>query len=273
VSPGPRRYPARAFHWYSPFMNLRLEYLPTTDSLLSRLDPRWKLAGLLLTIFVIAVLTTIQTTVLALGGAMLLAALSRLPLGWYLARIAALAGVLSIFVVLLPFMLHRGEPEWTLGPVTFSWYGLRVALLLCLKALAIVTLTLVLLATAPLNANLKAAYALRVPRLLVQVALLTYRYVFVIFAELGRLRVALRVRGYRNRATRHSYRTVGHVSGALLVRGLERAERVSHAMRCRGFDGQFRSLDAFRTTSSDLVFFLVLLLGSGALFFWDVYKG
>src|SRR5581483_1767685 len=148
-------------------------------------------------------------------------------------------------------LVRDSGPTWTLGPLTFSWYGLRAALLLCLKAVAIVTLTLVLLATAPLAATLKAAHTLRVPGPLIQVAMLTYRYIFVLFAELSRLRIALRVRGYRNRATRHSYRTVGHVTGILLVRGVERAERVSQAMRCRGFDGLFRSLTVFHTSAAD----------------------
>ena len=77
---------------------------------------------------------------------------------------------------------------------------------------------LVVLATAPPDATLKAAHALRVPGLIIQLALLTYRYLFLLADELGRLRTALRVRGYRNRMNRHSYRTVGHVAGTLLVR-------------------------------------------------------
>ena len=68
--------------------------------------------------------------------------------------------------------------------------------------------------------------------------------------------MALRVRGYRNRANLHSYRTIGAVTGALLVRGWERGERVGHAMRCRGFDGRFRSLSEFRTTAADVLMFL-----------------
>jgi cobalt/nickel transport system permease protein len=98
---------------------------------------------------------------------------------------------------------------------------------------------------------------------------LTYRYVFVLAEELRRLRIALRVRGYRNRPTRHSYRTMGHVAGTLLVRGYERAERVGQAMRCRGFDGRFRSLTAFHTTPADVLFFAVVLGGAGALVGWD----
>src|SRR5262249_2649742 len=156
--------------------------------------------------------------------------------GWYLSRMGALALFFVGLALLLPFVLHDGGPSWSLGPVEMSWYGLYVAVCLCLKALAIVSIVLVVLTTAPLSATLKAAHALYVPGLLVQMVMLTHRYIFVLGAELSRLRIALRVRGYRNRVSRHSYHTIGHVAGTLLVRGYERSERVAQAMRCRGFD-------------------------------------
>src|SRR5262249_10391141 len=114
--------------------------------------------------------------------------------------------------------------------------------------------------------------ALHVPGLLVQLAMLTYRYVFVLAAELARLRVALRVRGFRNRVTRHSYRTVGHVAGTLLLRGSERAERVGQAMRCRGFDGRFRTLTTFRTTGADVALFALIVLCAAGLLAWDWFQ-
>ena len=147
---------------------------------------------------------------------------------------------------------------------------MRSALLVFCKGMTVVALMLVLLATAPLDATLKAAHALYVPGVLVQLAVLTYRYLFVLAGELGRLRLALRVRGYRNRATRHSYRTVGHVAGTLLVRSYERAERVGQAMRCRGFDGRFRTLTEFRTTPRDLLAFVLVTACAIGLVAWDL---
>ena len=70
---------------------------------------------------------------------------------------------------------------------------------------------------------------------------------------------ALRVRGFRNRPDLHSYRTIGQVAGTLLVRSHERSERLAQAMRCRGFDGRFRSLHAFRTTVADVLAFALVV--------------
>jgi cobalt/nickel transport system permease protein len=252
-------------------MTLKLDHLPHPNSLLGRLDPRWKLAALLPATLALAFLHTLPAAAVALVGALLLVALGRLPLHWYLARLSVLSLFLLLVVALLPFLVP-GESSWEWGPLRLSWAGLRLALLLCLKAVALVTLMLVWLTTAPLTATLKAAHALRVPGVLVQLVLLTYRYLFVLSAEWHRLRIALRVRGYRNRANRHSYRTVGHVAGTLLVRGAERAERVAQAMRCRGFDGRFRALTEFRTNWSDVVFFVAVIATAGALVIWDLLQ-
>ena len=250
-------------------MTLALDHLPQPDSPLRHLDPRWRLASLMLATLATALVHTLSAAVLAMAGSLLLAALGRLPIRWYLSRLGALTLFLAIFVVLLPFMVHDGGPRLELGRLQISWYGLRVATFLCLKAIALATLAFIVLTTAPLGATLAAAQALHVPGLLVQLVMLTHRYIFVLATELSRLRVALRVRGFRNRASRHSYRTAGHVAGILLIRGYERAERVGQAMRCRGFDGRFRALAEYRTAPADCVFFVILASSAATLLLID----
>jgi cobalt/nickel transport system permease protein len=239
-------------------MTLAFAQLPSPDSPLRCLDPRWKLATLTLAVVGVALLRTLPALLAALAGALALAAAGRLPLRWFLARMGLLALFLAPFVLALPFL--ASDP----------WAGAALGLRIAVKAFTLVTLVLVLLTSAPLPDTLKAAHALRVPGLLVQLFALTYRYLFLLAGELARLRVALRVRGYRNRPTRHGYRTVAHVAGTLLVRGHERGERVSQAMRARGFDGCYRSLAGFRTRPADVGFFLLLAGAAAALFLFDL---
>lgn len=250
-------------------MTLAFSAPPQSFSWLSRLDPRWKLAALLFAAAVAASLHTLPVAGLAWTASLLLAWLARLPRRWFLERLAAIAVFLALFTLPLPWLLPDEGAAWMCGPLRLSWHGVEVALLLAAKAMTLVTLLLIAQATAPLETTLKAAHALYIPGLLVQLALLTYRYVFVLADELRRLRIALRVRGYRNRVGRHSYRTAGHLAGTLLVRGYERAERVGQAMRCRGFDGQFRSLTAFVTRPADVLMFLLITAAAAALAVWD----
>jgi cobalt/nickel transport system permease protein len=243
---------------------------PCPDSLLARRDPRWKLAGLLLAVLAVSLMRTLPAAVLALVLALVLAWLARLPRGWYLDQLANLAWLLGLFVLPLPLLVRGEGPMLQVGVVSLSLAGLVLGLVIAAKAVAVLTLVAVLLASAPLDATLKAARALGIPGLLVHLALLSYRYVFTLADELARLRIALRVRGFRNRARWHSYRTAGAVTGTLLVRGHERAERVAHAMRCRGFDGTFRSLTEFGTRIGDVLFFAVVFLAAGVVLGLDV---
>jgi cobalt/nickel transport system permease protein len=235
---------------------------PRTASPLSRLDPRWKLAALILAGLVAATVHTPRGAAAALVGALVLAFLGRLPWRWCAMRLAPVLLFVAVFAAPLIFFPGNTALVWKFGPTMVSVPGAETALILLCKAAAIVLLALVVLATAPLDATLKAAHALHVPGLLVQLTLLSYRYLFVLAKEFGRMRIALRVRGYRNRMNLHSYRTIGVVTGALLVRGWERGERVGHAMRCRGFDGRFRSLSAFRTAGADVLMFFVVTVGA-----------
>jgi cobalt/nickel transport system permease protein len=166
----------------------------------------------------------------------------------------------GVVAVLLAFFL-----VWTPG-------GLLSALAVLGKGLAVVSLMLIPLATALPEVNLKAAYALCVPGFLVQLFGMTYRYAHLMADELGRLRQALRLRGFRNRPNLHGYRTVGHVAGTLLVRGHERAERVGQAMRCRGFDGRYRVLATFRTRPRDVAFCVGVLALYSLLWMADLAR-
>jgi cobalt/nickel transport system permease protein len=251
-------------------MTLVLDPLPCHPSPLRSLDPRWKLAALLLAAVAVVFLVTWPAALTALGAAQGLVLAGRLPLRWYLSRLGGVALVLGLFAAPLPFLLHEASPAVVWGPVQFSWHGVVIGVVLLARGLTVATLMLVLLGTAPLDATLKAAHSLRVPGFFVQLTLFTYRFLALVADELARVRVALRVRGYRNRPTRHSYRTIGHVAGTLLVRSYERGDRVAQAMRCRGFDGRFRSLTEMRTTVVDVLFFFLVIASAAGLLTWDL---
>ncbi len=250
-------------------MAFGIDPLPCPDSAFRRFDPRWKLAGLVILIAAVAALHHGLALLLACGLALGMAALARLPWSWLLARLSPVGLVLALFLGPLPFLLRGPGAEWPLGPLTVSEHGLRLALSIALKAVSLVLLVLVLLASAPLQDTLKAANALHVPGRAVQLLVLTYRYAHVLAEELDRLRTAVRVRGFRGGPNRHTYRTIGHVAGALLVRGYDRADRIAQAMRCRGFDGRYRSLTTFATRACDVLGFLALAAAAAVLLAWD----
>jgi cobalt/nickel transport system permease protein len=226
-----------------------LDYV-SRDSPLHRLDARWRLVGIVTACAALVFLKSVVAAAIGLLGALAALAAARLPLAWIGQRLGGLALFLMLFVVVLP--LTMPGDAFDLGLFRLSLPGLHLAGLICLKALSISALVLLLFATAPVGVTLRAAHRLWVPDLLVQLLMLTYLHAYLLADELGKVRIALRLRRFRNRMNRHAYRTLGNVAGTLLVRSYERAERVGQAMKARGFSGRFRTLHRFHTSPADV---------------------
>ncbi len=248
-------------------MTLAFRYRPVPPSPLARWDARWKLAAALVAVCGEASLNHLAPAAVALAFGLFLLVLARLPRAWTLARLTIFATAALPFLLVLPFTL--GGDSWDMGIVHVSKHGLVAGLAVLCRGLTIGCIALMLLGTAPLHHTLAAAHKLKLPGLLVQLTLLTYRYAFLLAEEFRRLRIAMWTRGYRVRANRHGYRALGHATGALLVRGADRADNVAAAMRTRGFDGIFHSLAHFRTTWTDVLAFFAVLAATIALVIWD----
>ncbi len=248
-------------------MTLAFRHRPVPPSPLARWDARWKLAAVLLAVCGVAALDHLAPAAVALALGLVLLVGARLPGAWVRGRLALFALAALPFLLVLPFTLDGDG--WDIGPVRVSERGLVAGLAVFCRGLAIGCFALILIGTAPLHHTLAAAHKLKVPGLLVQLTLLAYRYTFLLADEMKRVRIAMRTRGFRVRASRHGYRALGHATGALLVRGSDRAEGVAAAMRTRGFDGTFHTLATFRTTPADIISFAALGAAIAALVLWD----
>ena len=235
-------------------MTLALRPTAVPESPVARWDARWKLAALLVASAGVATLRSPTLAAVALLAAIALAAVSRLPARAIAARLGLVGLAVLPVLVVVPLTLDNGT---------------SAALGVAGRALAIGVFALVLARTAPPDRTFAAAHALRVPAALVQVAQLAHRYAFLFAAEGRRVRIALATRGFRMRTNAQTYRTLGHAVGGLLVRGGDRAERVAASMRCRGFDGTFRTATPFRTATADVLAFALVVAGTAALVIWD----
>ncbi len=220
---------------------------------LDRLDPRTRVAAAGVWAAVVVVLRTPSAVAAALVVAALL-----VPLAGQGGRAAgrhllAAAGFLALVGVTVPLGVP-GPPLFTVGPVGVSAAGLGLAGAVVGRAAAVLLAALALVAPLPVTEVAGALHAFRVPGRLVALLVLTARYVPVLEREAGRLRGALRARAFRPRLDAHTWTTLGRFTGMLLVRGLERGERVGNAMKCRGFDGTLPPAGDTRPGAADAAF-------------------
>jgi len=135
----------------------------------------------------------------------------------------------------VPFV-RAGGAHWSLGPLTVHAAGLVVLATVTIKATIGVAAGVLLTATTTFPDIVRGLEAMRAPRLLVLVATLMYRYLFVVADEVRRMGVALSARSGRPRSVLRSG-VLGRLATALFLRSYARGERVHLAMLARGYDG------------------------------------
>lgn len=235
-------------------MTLAWREATLVDSLLARWDTRWKLAAFVLFGLIVLLLERWTSLTVTAGLVVGLAMLARVPTTVLLGRVGLLLLVSVPLLVVVPLQEMRNWP---------------LAVAAALRIVSVGLLALILLRTDPLAQIMAAAHRLYFPKLLVLLIQLAYRYSQVIAGEVRRLRIALRSRGFRLKTNWLTYRTMSYAIGSVLVRSHDRAERVSEAMRCRGFSGDYHSLTPFRTRVSDVFAFVLLILAALTILILD----
>lgn len=222
-------------------------------------DPRLRIVAAVLFALCVVTLHRPATLLLAFALALLIAVAGGLGGRSLLVRLLPLEFFMLLLLLTLPFSV-AGEPLLIVGPLTASEPGLELALMILLRANAVLLAVLALLGTLE-PARLGHALArLGVPERLVHLLLLTVRQIQLAGDEYARLRQAMRARAFVPHSDRHTWNSTGWLMGMLLVRSLSRSRRVLDAMRCRGFDGRLRLLNSLRWQAADSAMLMALLL-------------
>ncbi|WP_214108541.1 cobalt ECF transporter T component CbiQ [Acrocarpospora catenulata] len=205
------------------------------DTPVHRLPPQCKLLAVVA--FAIVVVATPRERFWAFGAyAVLLAGVAvvaRVPPGFVIRRMVVELPFL-LFVFAIP-VIGLGERVEVLG-LELSREGLWASWNILAKATLGVVASILLAATTEPRAMILGAQRLRVPQLLVQIAMFMVRYLDVIMDETRRMRVARESRGFRARDLRQAP-ILAKSAGALFIRSYERGERVHLAMLSRGYTG------------------------------------
>ncbi len=220
--------------------------------------------------------------------------LSTLGVGYVLKR-ASLAAPFILAALPVIFTVEGTElfslpiGAWML---TASIEGLERFISIALKSWLSVQAAIVLSAVTPFPELLQAMRAVGIPRLLVAMFGLTWRYLFVLVDEALRLIRARAARSGVSSSTSltSSRRTFGRakgegggiiwraqvaggMAGSLFLRGFERSDRIYTAMLSRGYDGEVRlmPIPAVDGVNKLILFAGLILLGILLLFgilFW-----
>ncbi len=227
-----------------------MDSLAAGGSALHRLDPRAKLLATLAFLAAVVSFDRYQISALipfSLYPVFLIAA-GGLPPGYLLRK----ALLVSPFAVLLGALnpLLDSHVMLRLGPLAVSGGWVSFASII-LRFLLTVLAALALLALTGMNGVCESLSRLGLPRPFVVQLLFLNRYLLTLSAEAASMS---RARALRGAGARLRPAVFAQIAGHLLLRTLDRAERVYRAMVCRGFDGRVRAARFPGAGREELVF-------------------
>lgn len=145
-------------------------------------------------------------------------------------------------VIVSPFALFIG----ILNPlfdrdVAFYLFGIAISkgflsfLSIILRFTLTISILILLIATTSFSGVCYALKKFKIPELFINQMLFLYRYIFVLVEEAMRMTRAKEMRTFGKHGTEIRYFI--NLIGNLLIKTIERAERIYHAMLARGFHG------------------------------------
>lgn len=242
--------------------------------LLQRIDPRAKLVSLVLLLVVAGLVHSIASLaalyVLTLG----LAAVSALPVGFFVKRVWLFVPIFTGIVV-IPATLSivtGGDVVWTLwhwhGQAEgFTSQGLWAAGRVVARVAVSISLVVLLTLTTPWTRLLAALRGLGVPKIFILIIGMAYRYIFLLLGSVTDMYEARQARTPGTpRHDRAARAVVGAGVGALLGKSTQLSEEVHQAMTARGFTGDAKTLDQRRLGVGDLAYLGgVVVVGAAVL--------
>ena len=231
-----------------------LDTLSYKDTFVHRLDPRIKI--IVSFIFILFVVSFPKYEVSALMPFFLypvfLLTAGNIPLK-AIAKKIVFVSPFAVFIGIFNPLLDTGVVLSPFGiPVSGGWLSF---ISIIMKFVLTVSTALLLIAVTSFPGICEALERLKMPKVFVVQLLFLYRYLFVLLEESLRMIRARDARSFGKRGK--EMKTFVRLISVLLIRSVERAERIFRAMLSRGFRGEIKVLRRHTLNPYDILFLIV----------------
>ncbi len=231
-----------------------MDFLATRDNPLTRLHP---LAKTIVTVGYIILLTSFDRY--NLTGVLSMALY--LMVTYNIAEIS-LWKSLRRFWLMIPVLLALGIANLWFDHVIVGYIGkiavtggmITIVTLLLKGAFALLA-SYIFMATTTIEQVCAALRLIHVPKVIVTLILLIYRYMIVLMKEVERIITAYEMRAPEHKGVHFS--VWGTLAGQLLLRSIDRAQEVYESMIMRGYDGDFKLPMGYLSIQRGVVYAIV----------------
>jgi len=173
--------------------------------------------------------------------------------------------LLKRFLIALPFCLFVGISNVIFdGASAFELYGITVSygavscFTILFRVYLCVMAILILVSVTPMPDITNSMRHVRIPFIFIVIFEMIYRYIGVLFEEAYSMYIAYSLRSANAKGI--EIKDMGNFVGSLLIRSVDRADRIYNAMKCRGYALSGLPRDGRKFESKDLIFCAVTCL-------------
>jgi len=233
--------------------------------LLQQMDPRLKILTTLLVLLAVGLSHSLIVIAALYALILVLALASRVPLGFFVARVWVFIPFFT-GVVALPALFITPGPVLAYLPLglAITQTGCMTALFLILRVGTSVSMAVLLVLTTPWNSVLKSLGVLSVPAVVILILGMTYRYIHLLLNITNDMFLSRKSRLLRRMPGPEERRLLAATAGTLLSRSLQVSSEVYLAMQSRGFRNTPRTMDTFRMKWIDWIAGLIVAAVAGA---------
>ena len=173
--------------------------------------------------------------------------------------------LLKRYLLIAPFVLLMTVPLIFGTGFPLETERVLFASLIMLKAVTSMTIITIILETQSVEQFMNSLAHLKIPPIMITVLLLSYRYVYLFLDDIQKMQLALKTRFFKGGISIKHLKIYGQLTGALLIKSLDRSENVYQAMASRGFNGNLcfspaNSLDKWDISKTSISLLMIILL-------------
>lgn len=209
----------------------------------------------------VPIIVFLMTTILILYFA-------KIPIKFYLNLLAYPTIIVAISSLIIAIFFGQGD---LLTEIVLPWFrwtifknGVMMGIATFLRVEGALSCLYFLVLTTSITDIFIILRKAHIPRIVIEMSLLIYRYIFVFMDVAAQIYIAQKLRlGHSSWQKR--IRSTALIAGNLFIRTLEQGERTFVAMSARGYDGSIRTLDDLHQPR--LIYLLGIVLFDAILIF------
>ena len=212
--------------------------------------------------------TPVVPIIVFLTSTLLLLCFAKIPYRFYLKLLWYPIVIIALTCIIIALFFGYREPLTDINLLGLRWTifkdGITLGFTTFFRVAGGLSTQFFLVLTTPMTSILLILRKARIPKVLIEMSMLIYRYIFVFIEVMETMHTAQELRlGYSGLIKK--LRSISLLIANLFIRTLEQGERTFTAMNARGYDGNIRVLEDLPKPSKTALIGIILFVAALAI--------